>query len=124
MSDANTIGEKLVALCKEGKNAVAIQELYSDDCESIEAAAGPDGAREMKGKEAILGKNAWWTENHEIHSATVNGPLPHGDDKFAVQFDYDVTFKPESRRQQLNEIGVYTVQGGKVVREEFFYKMG
>ena len=124
MSNANTIGEKLVALCKEGQNAAAIQELYADDCESIEAAAGPGAEREMKGKEAILGKNAWWTENHEVHASSVKGPFPHGEDKFAVLFDYDVTFKPESRRMQMEEVGVYRVANGKVVREEFFYKMG
>ena len=123
---AKEIGEKLVAYCKEGKNVDAINELYSDNIISVEAAASPDAGmpREMNGKEAILGKNKWWAENHEIHSAEVNGPWPHGDNKFAVQFSYDVTFKPQSQRMQMNEIAVYEVQDGKVAREEFFYSMG
>ena len=53
---AKEIGEKLVAYCKEGKNAEAVNELYADNIVSIEAAASPaaDMPREMNGKEAIL----------------------------------------------------------------------
>ena len=123
---AREIGEKLVAYCKQGKNLDAIDELYADDIVSIEAAASPeaDMPREMKGKEAIIGKNKWWSENNEVHSGEVNGPFPHGDDKFAVQFRYDVTFKPASQRMQMNEIAVYELKDGKIAREEFFYNMG
>ncbi|MBT8495453.1 MAG: nuclear transport factor 2 family protein [Deltaproteobacteria bacterium] len=123
---AKEIGEKLVAYCKQGKNADAINELYADNVVSVEAAQSPaaEMPRELNGKEAILGKNKWWSENHEVHSAEVNGPFPHGDNKFAVQFNYDVTFKPASQRMQMNEIAVYEVQDGKVAREEFFYAMG
>ena len=124
MSDAKTIGEKLVALCKEGKNDVAIMELYAEDTLSVEAAAAPGMEREAKGRDAILAKGKWWIENHEVHSAGVEGPFPHGDERFAVTFDYDVTFKPESKRQRLHEVAVYTVDAGKIVREEFFYNMG
>ena len=124
MSNAKTIGEKLVALCKEGKNDVAIQELYSDDIVSVEAEAAPGMEREAKGRAAVVGKGQWWVENHEIHSANVQGPFPHGEDRFAVVFDYDVTFKPMSKRQKLHEVALYTIDGGKIVREEFFYNMG
>ena len=124
MSNLTSIANKLVNLCKEGKNTDAIQSLYSDDIVSIEAAAGPEGGREVKGKPAVLGKSQWWTENHEIHSAEVKGPFPHGDDKFAVIFNFDVTFKPESRRQKMEEIAVYQVSGDKIIKEEFFYQMG
>jgi len=124
MANAKEIGTKLVGFCKEGKHVDAIRELYADDIVSVEAAAPPGGDREAKGKEAILGKNQWWADNHQVHGATVLGPFPHGDDRFAVHFDYDVTFKPENKRMQLSEIGLYTVKNGKVVREEFFYDMG
>lgn len=123
MSTANAIGEKLVALCKEGKGLTAIEELYADDIVSVEAAQGPGMDRQQSGKQAVIGKTTWWEENHDVHSSEVTGPFPHGDDKFAVIFDIDVTFKPESRRSQLKEIAVYQVADGKVVREEFFYSM-
>jgi hypothetical protein len=28
------------------------------------------------------------------------------------------------QRMRMEEVGMYTVQGGKIVREEFFYTMG
>ena len=35
----------------------------------------------------------------------------------------DVTFNPQSRRFQMEEISVYKVADGKIVYEEFFYNM-
>jgi ketosteroid isomerase-like protein len=124
MTTAKEIGVKLVGFCKEGKNEAAIRELYADDVVSVEAGAPPQGEREMRGKEAVLGKTQWWTDNHEVHGGTVEGPFPHGDDRFAVRFQYDVTFKPASRRMTMDEVAVYTVEDGKITREEFFYDMG
>ena len=54
----------------------------------------------------------------------MEGPFPHGSDRFAVYFKYDVTNKPSGRRMQMNEIGLFTVRNGKVSKEEFFYDMG
>ena len=118
------IANKLVAYCKEGKNLECVNELYAEDIESVEAAAMGGEDRTKKGIEAIRGKNQWWVENHEVHSAKVEGPWPHGDDKFAVRFTYDVTNKPSGNRMKMDEIAVYTVGGGKIVKEEFFYDMG
>ncbi|MGH1344941.1 MAG: SnoaL-like domain-containing protein [Nannocystales bacterium] len=121
---AKEIGQKLVAFCKEGKNLESINTLYSENIESIEAAAGPDGSRVAQGIEAVRGKNVWWSENHEIHSAAVTGPYPHGEDRFAVRFEYDITNKPSGQRMQMDEVGLFTVESGKIVKEEFFYDMG
>jgi ketosteroid isomerase-like protein len=68
----------------------------------------------------VKGKGEWWLANHEIHSASVTGPWPHGD-RFVVGFQYDVTNKPSGKRMKMDEVGVYTVRNGKIVREEFFY---
>jgi len=125
MSNAKEIGTKLVNLCREGKNLDAINNLYADNVVSVEAVEGGGFPREMSGKEAVLGKGKWWGENHEVHSSEVSGPFPHGDNKFAVRFNMDVTSKPmNNTRMQLDEVGVYEVEDGKIVREEFFYDMG
>jgi hypothetical protein len=116
------IANKLVTLCSAGKFDDAIKTLYSPDIVSVEAMAPPGGARESKGFDAVVGKNEWWTANHEVHSAKVEGPLVAGN-HFAVAFKLDVTFKPESKRMQIEEIGLYEVSNGKIVREEFFYGM-
>jgi hypothetical protein len=118
----NEVGERLVALCKEGRNEEASRTLYAEDIESVEASPPPGGReRVTRGLGAVLAKGTWWAENHTIHSAEVQGPYPHGEDRFAVRFVYDVTNKPTNRRITMDEIGVFHVANGKVVREEFFY---
>ncbi len=94
MSTTLEVGEKLVALCREGQNLQAIETLYSDDICSVEAMAGEGFPQVMQGKQVVIGKGKWWSENHEVHSASVKGPFPHGDDRFAVIFNFDVTSKP------------------------------
>jgi hypothetical protein len=93
------------------------------DAVSVEAGAPPGGDREARGLGAIRAKSDWWLSNHEIHSATVGGPWPH-DDRFIVAFRYDVTHKPSGQRMTMDEVGLYYVRGGKIVKEEFFYSMG
>ena len=117
------IGRKLVALCGQGKNAEALDTLFADDVVSVEAVAMPGMQQEAKGLAAVRGKGEWWVANHEIHSASVTGPWPHGD-RFVAGFQYDVTNKPSGRRMKMDEVGLYTVRDGKIVREEFFYDMG
>lgn len=120
-SQGMEIGAQLVELCKQGKGMEAIQTLYHEDIVSVEAMPMPDGSREMKGREAIVGKNEWWYANNEVHAFEVSGPFPHGD-RFIVKFHMDVTPK-DGERMQMDEMGLYTVENGKIVREEFFYGM-
>ena len=122
--NAKEIGQQLVALCKEGKNLECINTFYAENVVSVEAAPPPaGGSQTTEGIEGVRGKNQWWSENHEIHSAEVAGPYPHGEGKFAVRFQYDITNKPSGMRMQMDEIGVFTVEADKIVREEFFYDM-
>ena len=117
------IGERLVSLCREGKNMDAIEELYADDVVSVEAMDPPEGDRTSHGLEAVRAKNTWWADQHEVHGGEANGPFRHEDDRFAVHFKYDVTWKPDGTRYVMEEVAVYTVADGKIVREEFFYSM-
>lgn len=116
------VADTLVKLCSEGKFDEAIEKLYSQDIVSVEAGAPPGGSRESKGLAAVKGKSEWWAANHEVHSASVEGPLVAGS-HFAVTFKLDITFKPESKRSQMEEVAVYKVDNGKIVYEEFFYNM-
>jgi hypothetical protein len=116
------VANKLVELCSEGKFEQAIKDLYSNDIVSMEAAAPPGGSRETKGLEGVVAKGEWWVANHEVHSCKVEGPLVAGS-HFAVTFKMDVTFKPQSQRFSMEEIAVYEVADGKIVYEQFFYKM-
>lgn len=114
------IANRLVDLCRQGKNADAIKTLFADDAVSVEAFAPPGGSREVKGVAGILAKGEWWVANHEVHSAVLTGPWPH-DDRFVVGFQYEVTIKASGQRIKMDEVGLYTIEGGKIVREEFFY---
>jgi len=116
------IAKRYVALVKEHKNDQCVKELFSPDAVSVEAGAPPGQDRTAKGVEAIQAKSKWWNDNHTVHSAEVDGPYPH-DDRFAVRFSYEVTFKPENRRFKMNEIALFTVKNGKIAKEEFFYTM-
>lgn len=116
------IADTLAALCSQGKFHEAIDSLYSPEIVSMEAGAPPGMSRESKGFAAVKAKSEWWAANHEVHSATVEGPLVAGS-HFAVTFKIDVTYKPESKRFTMEEIAVYKVADGKIVYEEFFYAM-
>jgi hypothetical protein len=117
------IAKKYVAMCKEDKHDEILNELFSKDAVSVEAGGPPGMDRTAKGLEAIKAKGKWWTDNHEIHKAEVHGPYPH-DDRFAVRFVYDITNKPSGQRIHMDEVGLFTIENGKIVREEFFYTTG
>jgi ketosteroid isomerase-like protein len=118
------IGKKLVELCQQGKNQEAMATLYAKDIVSVEAAGGPNMPAESRGLDAVNAKGKWWSDNHTVHAATTEGPFPHGSDKFAVRFSYDITNKPTNKRLKMDEIAVFTVKDGKIVREEFYYVTG
>jgi hypothetical protein len=122
VATTQSVADKLVELCSQGKFEEATKALYSPDIVSVEAGAPPGQSRETKGLEGVIKKGEWWVANHEVHSAVVEGPLVAGS-HFAVTFKLDVTFKPEKKRFTLEEVGIYKVSGGKVVYEEFFYNM-
>ena len=122
------IGKQLCDLCNAGQGDQCLEKLYADDIVSVEAAdGGAEMPREMNGIDAIRGKNEWWYANNEVHNFKADGPFPHGDDRFGVIFDLDVTPKAgpmAGNRMQMRELGLYTVKNGKIAREEFYYHMG
>ena len=117
------IGNSLVSMCKEGRDHEALDTLFAPDAVSIEAMSMPNMPQEMKGLDAIKGKGAWWRDNHIVHSVKVEGPYPNGD-RFAVRLGYDITRKQSGERVKMDEVALYTVKNGKIVREEFFYLTG
>jgi ketosteroid isomerase-like protein len=114
------IGKRYVALCQAGKNEVCFDELYAKDAVSVEAAAMPGMDKTVKGLDALRAKSKTWNESNVVHTAEVAGPFPN-DNRFAVRFNFEVTNKPSGRRMKMDEIGLFTVENGKITREEFFY---
>jgi ketosteroid isomerase-like protein len=116
------IANKLVELCRQGRNDEALKTLFAPDAVSVEAMPTSGMPQEQKGIDAIRKKGEWWISNHEVHSASVTGPWPHGD-RFIVGFAWEVTHKPSGERIKMDEAALYTVRDGRIVREEFFYGM-
>ncbi len=117
--------DKLVAYCRNDDTIKGLEELYDPAAVSVESMPMPGSdSAETRGVDGIRGKHEWWAANFEVHSATVDGPYPHGDDRFAVIFEMDTTHKESGQRNQMKEVAVYHVNdAGKIVREEFFYAM-
>ena len=121
-TSTTAVAEELVSFCRAGRNIDAINQLYSPDIVSIESMGNEQMPREMKGIDAIMEKNKWWGENNTVNSATVEGPFLSDHDKFALYYNFDVTSKQTGQRNQMEEMALYTVKDGKVVREQFFYR--
>lgn len=110
--------------CREGRDRENLDRLYAKDAVSVEAMAmeGQDSA-ETHGLDGIRGKHDWWDNAMEFHSAEIGGPYMHGQDRFAVTFKVDATDKSTGERSIMEEVAVYHIADGKIVREEFFYTM-
>ena len=114
------IAKRYVSLCQQNKYDACLEELYAKNAVSVEAAMPPGRDRTAKGLDAIRAKGKEWQESHVVHSAEVTGPFPN-ENRFAVRFTYDVTDKPSGKRMTMDEVGLFTIEDGKITREEFFY---
>ena len=119
--DTATVAKRLVELCRQQKNMQAVQELYADDIVSVEASGSAEMPAVQKGKQAVVDKHHWWESAVQWHGGSVTGPFMNGDDRFAVIFDMDITLRDTGKRSQMKEVAVYTVTGGKISHEAFFY---
>ena len=115
------IANRLVALCRDGKYDQVYDELFADDAENIEMPAMADGPLgNAKGMAAMKKKSATWFEGVEqIHGGSVGEPVVSGN-WFAVPMSLDITFKGQGR-MAMEELCLYQVREGKIVREQFFY---
>lgn len=113
------IADRLVELCEKGEFETAQNELFSKDCVSIEPYSTPDFEKETKGLDAIKAKGKKFDSMvEESHGIQVSKPLLAGN-SFAVTLSMDITMKGKGR-SKMNELCVYTVKDGKIIREEFF----
>lgn len=115
------IGQSLVGMFNRGEFAeVEIKWWNPREITSVE---GVGVAMAWTGKSAVDEKNQGWMADHVIHGASAEGPFV-GASGFAVRFRMDVETKATGQRQVMDEVGVYTVKNGKIVREEFMYSAG
>jgi ketosteroid isomerase-like protein len=112
------VADRLITLCRQGKITDAQRELYGDDIESIEPASA--AVKSARGIGAVIKKGMSFADMIEArHSGSVSDPIVEGN-YFTIGWQMDVTMKGKGR-MSLEEICVYQVRDGKIVREEFFY---
>ncbi len=112
------IANKLVEYCRSGDYENCYKELYSSDCISLE----PPGAmiERAEGLEAMAEKGKKWNESmEEFHGSSVGEPIVAGN-HFSIPMMVDATFKNRGR-QKTEEICVYEVKDGRIIKEQFFY---
>jgi len=94
-------------------------EMFAENAVSIEPPNSP-GLQSAEGLPAIKEKGKKFGEMvEEMHGGYTTAPVVGGR-FFSVAMGMDCTFKGMGR-QKLDEVAVYEVKDGKIVREQFFY---
>lgn len=115
--DIRAIAADMVAMTKAGDFYIG-EKYWADDVVSIEAMNGP--MARLEGKDAVMGKSAWWYGAHEVHGTTTDGPYVNGD-TIAIRWTMDITNKESGQRMQMDEVAFYTMRDGKIAEERFLY---
>jgi hypothetical protein len=106
------IGESLVALFNAGKSDEAESTWYHRKIESIE-----DDGSVFEGWKGVQEKGKWWKENFTVLSMKASGPYVCSTG-FTVIYSGRVRM-PDGTEVNAHECGVYTVEDGRIVREQF-----
>jgi hypothetical protein len=94
-------------------------ELFADNAVSIEPPTSP-GMQSAEGLSAIKEKGKRFDEMvEEMHGGYSSAPVVGGR-FFSVAMGMDCTMKGMGR-QKMDEIALYEVKDGKIVKEQFFY---
>ncbi|WMX13721.1 MULTISPECIES: nuclear transport factor 2 family protein [unclassified Aureispira] len=113
------VANRLIELCREGKYEQAVKELYSPDIVSVEPEGMPDHI--VQGLDAIAKKGERFQDMLEkINSSTITDPIV-AENFFSCGMYMNVVMKGMTQAIDMDEICVYTVNNGKIVKEEFFY---
>lgn len=109
------IGQSLVEMFNRGEFKAIEDKWWSPKVVSIEGMG-----MAWHGRKAVEAKGADWSSKNDILGASAQGPYV-GASGFAVKFKMDIQEKATGKRVSFDEVGVYEVRNGKIVREEFMY---
>jgi uncharacterized protein CbrC (UPF0167 family) len=110
--------------CKSGDESVDFVEYdakiwdkhFADNWISIEG----DG-KTYTGRDEVIAKYKEWQSGVTMHGCEVTGPFV-GPDGFSLVFDMDMECKNGTfPRMNMREVANYTVENGKITKEEFRY---
>ena len=121
MENVIEIGRAFVQAMQGRRGLASVDEMYAENADSIEAVVPPDRyVRIASGRGAIQAKREDWLKTHELLKLDADGPYVHPPNRFGVRFEAEVIQKATGRRITLREIAIYSVEDGKIAREEFF----
>jgi ketosteroid isomerase-like protein len=113
------VADRFYELSQKGDWNQIQDELFSDDAESIEPAHA-QGLQSAKGRDALRQKGeAFNNMVEEMHGGYSGKPIVAGR-YFAVAMGMDATMKG-APRMKMDEIALYEVRDGKIVKEQFFF---
>lgn len=114
------VANKWAQYCQTGQWNKAQEELYANECVSIEMPGAQGFPPRVEGLEAIKQKGSAWNDMvQEFHGMEIEGPIVAGD-HFTATMKMDITMKGQPRRVD-EEVAVFKVVDGKIVSEQFFY---
>ncbi|MEM8967804.1 MAG: nuclear transport factor 2 family protein [Bacteroidota bacterium] len=114
------IANKWAEYCRQGQWGKAQEELYDANCVSLEMEGAQVSAQKVEGLEAIRKKEQQWSNMvEELHGVEIEGPIVAGD-HFTASMKMDITMQGRPRNTD-EEVGVFRVENGKIVSEQFFY---
>ena len=106
-------------LAKEGNWDKIQDELFAENAVSVEPPNSP-GMKSVEGLAAIKEKGRQFNESvEEMHDGYSTDPVVAGN-FFSVAMGLDATMKGMGR-MRMDEIAVYEVKDGKIVKEQFFF---
>jgi hypothetical protein len=113
------VATRMNELFKENKWDEVQAELFADNAVSIEPETS-QGLKSVEGLDAIKKKGEEFNAMvEEMHGGWVTEPIVAGN-FISFGMGMDVTFKGMGRTK-MDEIAVYEVKDGKIVKEQFFY---
>ncbi len=113
------VANRFHELAQSGQWNVIQDELFAENAVSNEP-PGSQGLQSAEGLEAIRQKGKQFGEMvEEMHGGYTSEPQVAGR-YFSVAMGMDCTMKGMGR-QKMDEIALYEVKDGKIVREQFFY---
>lgn len=113
------VANRLTKLFKENKWSEAQDELFSHDAKSVEPPHS-QGLQSVEGLDNIKKKGEIFNSMvEEVHGGWAGEPIVAGN-HIAVAMGMDVTMKGQGR-MKMEEIVVYEVKDGKIIKEQFFY---
>jgi len=113
------MADKLIPLLREEKYEEIQRNLFAKNVVSIEPEGIPDNV--TKGIDTVLEKGQNWEKMVEkVHFLEVSDPIV-SKDHIAVGTKIKVSFKNNPVPMDMDEITIYEVQNGQIIKEQFFY---